>query len=215
MKKTICLWMQTSRWALGVVMLFTLLLVGCQTGYENVPFTNLPPTGDFPDDIATDDVGRFAKDDQIRITFSGTAEPIPPHEERIKEDGSITLPHIGAIQAEGKTYGELQRDIVNAYVPNYYKRLTVTISSEQRVYFVSGQVRQPGRSAYIGATTVLKAITSAGDFTDFADRKRVTLTRADGRRQVVNCIAAAKDASLDPPVFPGDTIEVPLRRPIF
>jgi len=34
----------------------------------------------------------------------------------------------------------------------------------------------------VGEITLTKAITSAGDFTDFANTKKIWLTRADGRR---------------------------------
>ena len=102
-------------------------------------------------------------------------------------------------------------------MPDFYKRLTVTVSTERRVYYVGGQVKGPGRQEYIGTITVTKAIQSAGDFTDFAAKTRVELTRADGRKVMVNCNKAAKDPSLDPPVYPGDKINVPLRgwRDIF
>lgn len=213
MKKLIRkLWAAPRTWFV-LLPLLGLLAAGCQTTYDNISFTPVPEDGEFADGASSDDVGRFAVGDLIRITFSGASFEIPPHEERIKEDGTITLPLIGSVQAAGKTQGELQREITDRYVPDYYRRLTATIISDQRVYFVSGQVRQPGRQVYIGATTVLKAVTSSGGFTDFADRKRVVLTRADGRRQVVDCIRAAQDANMDPAIFPGDRIDVPMRTP--
>jgi len=72
-------------------------------------------------------------------------------------------------------------------------------------------VRASGRQEYLGPTTVLKAIATAGDFTDFADRKNVILTRADGSQIAVDCIKAATDPALDLPVYPGDKIEVKIR----
>ncbi|MGC3958009.1 MAG: polysaccharide biosynthesis/export family protein [Verrucomicrobiota bacterium] len=154
---------------------------------------------------------RLAPGDQIRVVFSGIAEPPQPHDEAIKEDGTITLPNIGVVTAEGKTTVELQKDIYEKYVPSFYKRLTVTVSTERRVCYVQGQVRLSGRQEYYGPTTVLKAIATAGDFTDFANRKRVVLTRADGTRIIVDCVKAARDSAYDLPVYPGDKIEVPMR----
>ena len=104
----------------------------------------------------------------------------------------------------------MQTEIHDLYVDEYYKRLTVTVTSEQRVYYVGGQVRSPGRQVYLGATTVTKAIQSAGDFTDFAAKRRVELTRGD-KRLLIDCLKAAKDPSLDLPVFPGDKIHVDMR----
>jgi protein involved in polysaccharide export with SLBB domain len=57
----------------------------------------------------------------------------------------------------------------------------------------------------------LKVIASAGGFTDFANKKKVKLTRVDGRTQIVNCPKALDNPSLDPEVYPGDTIHVPRR----
>ena len=89
-----------------------------------------------------------------------------------------------------------------------YRRITITNTPEARIYYVGGQVRQPGRQVYLGATTVSKAIQCAGDFTDFADGTRVKLVRASGEVLEVNCL---KLHSPDPPVYPGDKINVPQR----
>ena len=58
---------------------------------------------------------------------------------------------------------------------------------------------------------MLKAIASAGGFTDFANKKKVKLTRVDGRTQTVNCVKALDNPSLDLEVYPGDKIHVPRR----
>jgi protein involved in polysaccharide export with SLBB domain len=59
--------------------------------------------------------------------------------------------------------------------------------------------------------TVTKAITTAGDFTDFANHKKVWLIRANGQRIKVNCNKAIQDSSQDPLVYPNDQIQVPRR----
>ncbi len=155
----------------------------------------------------------FRRGDLVRVVFSGTSEPIPIHEERIKEDGTITLSLIGAVPAAGRSAGELQREIHDLYVPRYYRRLTITVMAPERVYYVGGEVKAPGRQAYLSETTVTKAIQTAGDFTDWANRGKVTITRADGKTVVtVNCKRAISDPTYDVPVYPGDKIHVPRRR---
>lgn len=213
--------------SVGLMAVAALLAAGCATT-EKDQFSPLPAdlvaapvaggvvgeTNTIPGGLAAvvqDKGDRFAVGDLVTVKFSGTSGEIPSHEERIKSDGTITLPLIGAVQAAGKSPGELQKEIYDCYVPTFYKRLTVVVSGEQRVYSVGGQVRSPGRQAYIGATTVTKAIQSAGDFTDFAAKNDVQLTRADGKTITVDCVKAAKDPSLDPAVYPGDKINVPLR----
>lgn len=155
-------------------------------------------------------VARFRVGQTVIVTFSGTPELIEPHEETIKEDGNITLPLIGSVQALGKTAGQLQNEIHNLYVPQYYVRLNVTVKPGDLVYYVRGEVKAPGRQLYIGETTVTKAITSAGDFTDYASHK-VTLIRASGGSIRVNVDKALEDPTLDPQIYPGDQVTVPRR----
>ena len=80
-----------------------------------------------------------------------------------------------------------------------------------RVYYVTGEVKQPGRQLYAGETTVTKAITTAGDFTDFANHKKVWLIRANGQRIKVNWTKRCKIRRKDPQVYPNDQIKVPRR----
>jgi protein involved in polysaccharide export with SLBB domain len=162
---------------------------------------------------------RFSVGETVNVTFSGGGDSqgtgvqqiMPAHSEPIKEDGTITLDYIGPVKAAGKTPGELQNEIHDLYVPKYYVRLTVTVSSEQRVYYVGGEVIHPGVFQYLGITTVTKAIQAAGDFTNFANRNKVSLIRANGQRIQVNCKKALENPSLDVPVYPGDQIQVPRR----
>jgi polysaccharide export outer membrane protein len=152
--------------------------------------------------------------DPILIRFSGVtvSEPPPPVDERLKSDGMLRLPLIHTpIKAEGKTRGQLEEEIYKLYVPNIFKTLTVKVGSEGRVVHVGGEVRSQGRVQYMGEMSVLKAITAAGGFTDFANRKKVELTRADGRKVNVNCVKAQRDSKYDAPVYPDDRVYVPRR----
>ena len=151
--------------------------------------------------------------DSLTVSFTDTPQTIPPFEEKIKEDGTITLTLNQIFKAEGKTRGELEKDIRARYVPDYFKYMTVTVKQQEstRWYYLNGEVRSPARQIYNSRITVLKAIASAGGFTDFANKKKVRLTRVDGRTQTVNCVKALDNPALDPEVYPGDTIHVPRR----
>jgi protein involved in polysaccharide export with SLBB domain len=81
----------------------------------------------------------------------------------------------------------------------------------EQFYFVGGQVKAPNRYPYAGPTTVTKAIQSAGDFTDFANKKKIKLTRPNGTSSIIDWFKAQEDPRLDLPVFPGDKIHVPQR----
>jgi protein involved in polysaccharide export with SLBB domain len=151
--------------------------------------------------------------DSITIIFTDTPVTIPNFDEKVRDDGTITLTLNKTFTAAGKTTGDLEKEIRERYVPNYYKYMTVTVKQQEatRWYYVNGEVKVPARQMYAGRITVLKAIASVGGFTDFANKKKVRLTRVDGRTQVVNCVKALENPSLDPEVYPGDTIHVPRR----
>ena len=203
LRKTAGLWVLTGLSA-------GLLATGCKTS-DNAEFSSLPcetnqtaPNGESGP--------RFAVGDSVTVNFSGITEPPAPVEQTIKEDGTITLPLIqGPIKAEGKTPGELQNEIAEKYKP-LYNHLTVSVTSPQRVFYVDGEVKSPGRQFYIGQTTVLKAIASAGDFTDFAKKTKVQLLRAGAKKPIIiDCKKALTNPALDLTVYPGDKIHVPRR----
>jgi len=203
--------------AFGCGLGLILSLVGCGTPPTDTPGFSESPAWTAPaaanesasaSGVAA--VERFRVGDTVTVTFSGVEPPPPPHEERIKEDGTITLPMIGSVLAAGKTAGELQKEIQERY-SRYYTRLTATVKSLERFYYVGGEVRNPGRFPWLGELTVTQAIQSAGDFTDFARKTRVLLVRADGSTTVVDCRRAIQQPELDPKVMPGDRIHVPRR----
>ena len=69
--------------------------------------------------------------DLLRVMFTDVLPQIPPHDVRIREDGSITLPYNVRVQAQGKTVRELEEAIHAAYVPHLYKVLTVTVATHE------------------------------------------------------------------------------------
>lgn len=153
---------------------------------------------------------RLVPGNKVTITFSGTPSPPPKHEEKIREDGYIGPPLLQKpIMAAGKTVGKLQEELQALYVPDYFRSLTVTVSTEERFVYVGGEVKNPGPHLYLPGLTVLKAIQSAGDFTEYGNRRNVTITRANGGRQeTVNCSKAFKDSKYDKLVYPDDRIQV-------
>lgn len=186
-------------------ILLALGVSGCATA-DNQGVMDEPPS-------VTNILAHIAVGDTVTITLTGIDELPPPQEKPIKEDGTITLPDIGRVQAAGKTTGELEDAIHGLYVPKFYTHLNVTVKlTSDRVYFVRGEVKQPNRVLYTGPVTVTKAITSAGDFTDFANHKNVVLIRSNGKRYTLNCDRILDGDDPDPPVYPGDQIEVK-RRP--
>lgn len=213
------------QWPALALLVAGFIFSGCSSSSNDILFSDSPQppsgltgagtgtSGPTPTDTTSTDLtaARFHVGDTVTVDYSGTVTTIPENVQTITEDGTISLPLIGAVRALGKSAGELQTDIHDLYVPKYYTRLTVTVSSPQRVFYVGGEVKQPGRQLYVGETTVTKAIQAAGDFTDFANQKKVKLIRHNGEVITVNCVKALQDQTLDPPVYPGDQIQVPRR----
>lgn len=78
-----------------------------------------------------------------------------------------------------------------------------TLYIPQLVYYVAGQVKNPGRYSYDKDMTVHMAVTTAGGFTDKAAPKRTHIIRSEsGGSQKIK-------TKLDDHFRPGDTIMVP------
>jgi protein involved in polysaccharide export with SLBB domain len=156
-------------------------------------------------------LGRLRPDDLVTVVFTGAPSSPDRFDGRIKQDGHISLPLVGSVLAAGKTTGELEKEIHDLYVPRFYINLNVNVNSENRYFFVDREVKKPDRIVHSGKITVLQAIASAGGFTDFANKKKVQLIRANGEIHRINCIKAATNPELDLEVYPGDKIIVPRR----
>jgi polysaccharide biosynthesis/export protein VpsN len=187
--------------------LFALVLGGCSLFSEQKK-----PTGVMDQPVQgfdTSSIAHLHVGDTVVISLDGLPEKIDPIEKPINDDGTITLSDIGRVQASGKTPGELENAIHDLYVPKYYTHLNVTVkASNDRVYYVRGEVKTPNRMVYTGPITVSKAITTAGDFTDFANHSKVYLIRANGQRYQLNMDDILSGQAPDPPIYPGDQIVV-------
>ena len=83
-------------------------------------------------DITSADLtaARFHVGDTVTVDFSGTVDTNPCNMSNpSRKTAPSPFPYIGPVQAVGKTAGELQNEIHDLYVPKYYVRLTVTVSS--------------------------------------------------------------------------------------
>jgi polysaccharide export outer membrane protein len=158
----------------------------------------------------TNDVDVLRVQDQVHVTFADLPVLQPPIDDQVKQDGTIPLLFNHAFHVAGKTRAEVEQEIHDYYVPDFYKNMTVTVRVQPatQFYYVLGEVKAPNRQIYIGPIKLSGAISSAGGFTDFAKKKAVILTRANGQKITVNCVKALKDPNLDPWIYPGDTINV-------
>jgi len=154
---------------------------------------------------------RLGVGDLLTINFSDVPKDSMPHEQqhRIGDDGLITLPLNVQVSAVAKTPTQLQQEIRKAYVPKYYVNLTVVVKAQDRFVYVDGEVKVPNRQFHIDGLTVLRAISTAGGFTDFANKKKIEVRRSQGgKTEIVNWFKALKNPKLDPPLYVNDQIYV-------
>jgi polysaccharide export outer membrane protein len=78
------------------------------------------------------------------------------------------------------------------------------VVSKASTFYVTGEVRKPDAYKYEEGTTVIKAITMAGGFTNLAARGKVKVYREINGGEHV-----AEKVSMDMPILPEDVIVVP------
>jgi protein involved in polysaccharide export with SLBB domain len=140
---------------------------------------------------------------------------------RINDSGELEVPYIGLVPAAGRSCKDLAYSVKAALEREYYYHATVIIAvdhvsekSRGKVYVygsVKGQGPQeiPPDESY----TVSKAIIRAGGFGDFADKKKIKLTRKSGETVTVNLKRVIEEGRTDEDVVvqPDDQIYVPQR----
>jgi len=138
---------------------------------------------------------------------------------RVNDNGELEVPYAGLIPAAGRTCKQLAYAVKAALEREYYYNATVIIAvdrisekSRGKVY-VYGSVRGQGPQEIPPdeTYTVSKAIIRAGGFGDFADKKKVKVTRKSGENFVVNLkdVIERGKTEDDVVVQPDDQIYVP------
>jgi polysaccharide export outer membrane protein len=153
---------------------------------------------------------RLASGDKLRIEVY--KDPQLSQSLQVRPDGKITLPLVGDLVAAGRTSLELRDDIAGSlkeYIANPVVTVIVTDTTPQ-VFYVSGEVSKPGVYTLVnGRLSILQAIAMAGGFTDFANRKDITILRGAKRLKFNYKDAMDDDARGEPlQLQPGDTVIV-------
>ena len=140
---------------------------------------------------------------------------------RVNDSGELEVPYVGLVQAAGRTCKELAYTIKTSLEREYYYHATVIIAvdhisekSRGRVY-VYGSVKTQGPQEIPAdeSYTVSKAVIRAGGFGDFANKRKVKLTRKGGKDFVVDLKRVIEEGRSDEDVVlqPDDQIFVPQR----
>lgn len=177
------------RW-LALIIALTLPLAACAT----VPR---------PSTYLVETKGPYTLDtgDEVRVTVYGDAELSRTY--RVDDAGAIAFPLVGAVRVRGATTQSAASAIAAALANGYMRSPNVAVEvSQYRPFFIQGEVRTPGQYPYVYGMTVRAAISTAGGFTDTANRNEAVVYRRNGQEM------AKGGVDLDFPIFPGDTVVV-------
>jgi polysaccharide biosynthesis/export protein len=132
---------------------------------------------------------------------------------QIRPDGKITLPLVGDVPAAGKTSAEL-RDSLATSLKEYMRDPVVTVivvETMPQFIHVLGEVNTPGPQPISGELDILKALSTAGGLTDFANKKSILILRKGPKgdeRLTFNYNDAIKGKAKILALRPGDTVLV-------
>jgi protein involved in polysaccharide export with SLBB domain len=140
---------------------------------------------------------------------------------RVNDSGELEVPYIGLVPAQGKTCKELAFNIKSALEKEYYYHATVILAvdrvsekSRGRIY-VYGSVKSQGPQEVPPdeSYTVSKAVIRAGGFGDFANKRKVKVTRKNGKDFTVDLKRVIEEGHTQEDVVlqPDDQIYVPQR----
>jgi polysaccharide export outer membrane protein len=140
---------------------------------------------------------------------------------RVNDNGELEVPYVGLVPAEGRTCMELAHSIKNLLEKEYYYHATVILAvdrvsekSRGRIY-VYGSVRGQGPQEIPAdeSYTVSKAVIRAGGFGDFANKRKVKVTRKSGQDFTVDLKRVIEEGKSEEDVVlqPDDQIYVPQR----
>ncbi|MDB5531139.1 MAG: polysaccharide export protein [Devosia sp.] len=176
------------RWLPVLTIALMLPLASCAT----VPATYL-----------VDTKGPYQLDtgDAVRVTVYGDADLTETY--RVDDSGSIAFPLVGTVPVRGQTTKVAAARLAAALSNGYMRNPNVAVEvAEYRPFFIQGEVTNAGQFPYVYGMTVRAAISTAGGFSDTADRNRAVVYRRQGNEMVKGAV------DLDFPIYPGDTIVV-------
>ena len=167
-----------------------------------------------------DDKKRLGSNDYVSFRVVEDRDEESQHL-RVNDNGELEVPYIGLVPAKGRTCRELAYAIKSALEKEYYYHATVILAIERvseksrgRIYVygsVKGQGPQeiPADESY----TVSKAVIRAGGFGDFANKRKVKVTRKNGQDFTIDLKRVIEEGRTDEDMVlrPDDQIYVPQR----
>ena len=133
---------------------------------------------------------------------------------RVDQNGIITLPLIGELDAAGKSVANIEQEIAKRYDERYLHNPQISVFLEEQNanrITVTGAVSEPGIYRVIGGTeTLQQAVAQAKGINPIASRHVVIFRSIDGKSMMarfdLNAIEQGRDP--DPQLVAGDIVVV-------
>lgn len=182
-----------------LLLALSLVLSGCATGDVSSANPSIPVPAS---------TAQLRPGDSLTVALQGVPDP-SVNPVQIDEQGLISLPFIGTLTAAGASTAELSQRIRETYLAKkIYTTVDVSVTVTERYVYVGGEVQRPGRIIWSPDLTVAKAIQSAGGFSLYAKETAVSLVR-ENHAYPIDVKLAQKSPTQDPPLMPGDSLQVP------
>ena len=179
-----------TRWRKALAALILVTLSGCALS---------PRPSTYPVEVK----GPYTLDtgDVVRVAVYGEESLSTTY--KVEDTGAISVPLVGTVQVRGSTTQQAGARLAAALANGFLRNPNVAVEIDTyRPFFIQGAVRNGGQFPYVYGMTVRAAISTAGGFSDTADRSKAILYRRTGGEM------AKGGVELDFPIYPGDTIVV-------
>jgi polysaccharide export outer membrane protein len=178
------------RWLQFCLLLVLLPLAACSLNGKSTTYSLEPRS-----------VYTLGGGDMIRVKVYGDDTVTGTY--KVDDAGTVSMPLVGQLRVEGKTTAQAAAAIAAELANGFVRNPDVAVEIETyRPFFIQGAVQGAGQFAYVSGMTVRAAVSTAGGYSDTAQRQRATIYRKVGdvmQKSVVD---------LDFPIFPGDTIVI-------
>jgi len=139
--------------------------------------------------------------DMIRVKVYGDETVTGTY--KVDDAGTVSMPLVGQLRVAGMTTAEAAGAIAGALADGFVRNPDVAVEIETyRPFFIQGAIKTGGQFPYVSGMTVRAAVSTAGGYSDTAQRQRATIYRKVGDQMQKSVV------DLDFPIFPGDTIVI-------
>ena len=188
----------------GFPVLLILLVASCTTPLKNITYLYNLGKADSTLQTASPDIYTIQPNDNLYISiisdnpdaasFLNLSQPDRNYTSEsslelityiVDDHGNIVLPYLGKQHVGEKTTNQV-RDDLQKQIDNIMENASVFVKLVNRTVTVLGEVNRPGQYRINkNSMTIFEALGTAGDLSDFGNRKGVRVIRGEGNEREV------------------------------